>query len=154
MAPSSPPGVCAGPQDQREAIRLPVENDTLPLGLDFRRAVEAEGRRILATIAEVVDASGKRGDDFAAALDLDPGQLSRALHGRGAHFSVLWLPAVHWRDREHKLIRVEAGMAGMVVSPKPKRSREEENEAVRRYVEERLGDLGSDVLRKALGEDP
>ena len=131
---------------------MPV-GDSLPLGFDFRATVEGTGQRILATIEQTIDDGGKRGDDFAAELGLDPGQLSRALHGRGAHFSVRWLPAVLWRDRSHRVVSLLAPIAGGEYVHRPVRSREEENEALRRYIEVHLGDLGQDVLRKALGDD-
>ena len=132
---------------------MPEPDSTLPLGFDFRSTVEGTGIRVLAAIADAIDASGKRGDDFAADLDIDAAQLSRALNGRGAHFSARWLPAVLWRDRDHRVIKLLCAIAGGEFEPKPRRSRQEENELLRRYVEEHLGSMGVDVVRKALGED-
>lgn len=123
------------------------------LGFDFKSQVDGAAAVLLDKITRSIDSSGKRGDGFAADLDLDPAQLSRALRSRGAHFSVRWLPAVLWRDRDHTVIRFLAAMAGGEFVPKPKRTREDENEAVRRYVEERMGDHGLDVLKHALGDE-
>ncbi len=133
-----------------DAGSLPVQPE---LGFDFKSQVDGAALVLLDKIARAIDASGKRGDGFAADLDLDPAQLSRALRSRGAHFSVRWLPAVLWRDRDHTVVRFLAAMAGGEFIPKPKRTREDENEALRRYVEERMGDHGLDVIKHALGSD-
>ncbi len=124
------------------------------LGFDFKSRVDGAAAVLLGKIGRAIDACGKRGDGFAADLELDPAQLSRALNGRGAHFSVRWLPAVLWRDHDHQVIRFLAQMAGGEFVPKPKRTREDENEALRQYVEEHMGEHGVDVLRHALGEEP
>lgn len=138
---------------------MPVQDGVAPpeqleVGFDFKSQVDGSGLILLRAVAESIDVCGKRGDGFAADLGLDPAQLSRALHGRGAHFSIRWLPAVLWRDHDHRVVNLIASMAGGVFVPKPKRSREDENEAVRQYVEKRMGDVGLDVLAKALGGEP
>ncbi len=127
--------------------------EQLEVSFDFRSQVDGASRVLLEKIARAIDATGKRGDGFAEDLEIAPAQLSRALNGRGAHFSVAWLPAVLWRDQEREVIRFLCRMAGGEFTPKPKRTREDENELIRRYVEERMGDHGLDVLRHALGEE-
>jgi hypothetical protein len=128
--------------------------EQLELGQDYASQVDAAGVKILSAIAAAIDASGKRGDGFAEQLRLDPAQLSRALNGRGAHFSVRWLPAVLWGDPEHRVIRRLAAMAGGEFVPKPKRTREDENEAVRVYLEKRAGEVGRGLITQALEDAP
>ncbi len=132
---------------------MPPEDETLPLGFDFRSTVEGAGARLLAIVSHTIDAAGKRGDDFAAELGLDPAQLSRALNGRGAHFSVRWLPAVLWRDKQRHLIRHLCALAGGDFVPRPAMTREQRALAVLAFLEEHGGELGQDAIRRALGED-
>jgi hypothetical protein len=123
------------------------------LGFDFKSQADGAGEVLLRAVAEAIDASGKRGDGFAADLEIDPGQLSRALRGRGAHFSMRWLPAVLWRDTDRRVIRLLARMAGGEFVLKPRRSRDEENDLIRRYVEDHMGEHGQEVILRALGDD-
>jgi hypothetical protein len=152
------PAMCAAVGRQEESTRLPKRDcATVPeqpeLGYDFRSQVEGAAQRLLEKVAAAIDESGKRGDGFAEDLNINPAQLSRALNSRGAHFSLQWLPAVLWRDRNHTVINFLARMAGGEFLPKPVRSREDENEAIRRYLESKGGEVGLDTIRRALGED-
>jgi len=130
----------------------PVNTEQMPLAVDYRATIEAAGLKLLQVVAEAVGASGKQGDDFAADLGVDPGQLSRALAGRGTHFAVKWLPAVVWRDRSRILIRHLCALAGGTFVEVPKLTPEQRLEMLEKTLRE-SGPFGEAVLKAAYGEE-
>lgn len=124
--------------------------EQLPLGTVVRDAFGTAGDRLLQVIAEAVGASGKVTDDLAAELNVDPGQFSRAIRGRGIHFSVRWLPAILYRDRTRILIRHLCALCGGEFIEKPELTPEQELAALKRVLSE-AGPVGDAIMRTARG---
>jgi hypothetical protein len=131
----------------------PANPMQLPLGVDYRATVDAAGQKLLVTVAEAIGSSGKQWDDFANNIGVDPGQLSRALSGRGVHFSVRWLPAIIWRDTEHRIVKHLCAMAGGAFVERPRLTAEEKVALLEKTLRD-SGPYGEAVLRAAYGEAP
>jgi hypothetical protein len=125
--------------------------EQLPLGTVVRDTFGAAGDRLLIAIAESVGASGKVTDDLATDLGVDPGQFSRALRGRGIHFSARWLPAILYRDRARILIRHLCTLCGGEFVERPAFTPEQELANLKRVLGE-SGAVGDAILRAARGE--
>lgn len=128
-----------------------AEPEQLPLGHVVQDAFGSAGDRLLRAIGEAVGASGKVTDDLATDLGVDPAQFSRALHGKGAHFSTRWLPAVLYRDRARILIRHLCFMCGGDFVERPSLTPEQELGNLKRVLAE-SGAVGDAILRAARGE--
>jgi hypothetical protein len=126
--------------------------EQLPLGTVVREAFGSAGDKLLTVIGEAVGASGKVTDDLATDLAVDPGQFSRALRGRGIHFSVRWLPAIIYRDRERILVRHLCHLAGGEFVERPRLTPEQRLERLEKTLRE-AGTFGDAVLRAAYGEE-
>lgn len=125
--------------------------EQLPLGHVVRDTFGSAGDRLLVVIAEAVGAAGKVADDLAEDLGVDPGQFSRALRGRGIHFSARWLPAILYRDRSRILIRHLCNLCGGEFVEKPALTPEQELANIKRVLAE-AGPVGDAIMRQARGE--
>lgn len=130
-----------------------LQAQQLPLGAVVRDTFSEAGDRLLQVLRDALAGQGKQGDDLAADLGVDPGQLSRALHGRGAHFSLRWLPGALYRDRSHAIIRHLCHLSGGEFVPKPELTPEQELSNLKAVLLE-AGPVGEAILRAARGERP
>lgn len=130
----------------------PMNAEQLPLGNVVQNAFGSAGEKFLRGIAEAVGAAGKVTDDLAADLGVDPGQFSRAMHSKGTHFSVKWLPAILYRDRARIVIRHLAHLCGGEFVERP-RLKPEEKLALLEKTRRDAGLVGEAVIRQAYGED-
>lgn len=126
--------------------------EQLPLGAIVQDAFGSAGDKLLASIAEAVGASGKVTDDLAVDLSVDPGQFSRALRGKGTHFSVRWLPAILYRDKARIVIRYLCHLCGGEFVEKPRLSPEQKLERLEKTLRD-SGAVGDSIIRAAYGED-
>lgn len=130
-----------------------LQEQQIPLGSVVRDAFGKAGDQLLVVLRDALAGQGKQGDDLAVDLGVDPGQLSRALHGRGAHFSLRWLPAALYRDRSRELICHLCRLAGGDFVERPELTPEQELAALKHVLQE-AGPVGEAILRAARGERP
>jgi hypothetical protein len=130
-----------------------IADDQLELGVAVRSALDDRWRALLGVLRGAVGAiDAKQGLDIAAECGVDPGQFSRALHGKGANFSLRWLIVVLWRDRSHSVIGFLCRLCGGEFVAKPRLTPEERIERLEQTLRE-AGAFGEAVLRAAYGED-
>jgi hypothetical protein len=129
-----------------------IADDQLELGVAVRSALDDRLRALLGVLRGAIGAlDAKQGLDIAEECGADPGQFSRALHGK-ANFSLRWLIVVLWRDRSRAVISLLCRLCGGEFVQRPRLTPEQRLER----IEEALrgaGAFGEAVLRAAYGDD-
>jgi hypothetical protein len=130
-----------------------IADDQLELGVAVRSALDDRWRALLAVLRGAVGSLGtKQGLDLAEECDADPGQFSRALHGK-ANFSLRWLIVVLWRDRSRSVIGFLCRLCGGEFVEKPRFTDAQKLERLERTLRAKAGAVGEDLIRDAYGED-